>query len=65
MCFDLAADIVEYSLRDLLSTEGGFFSAEDADSAQVRGGKKSGMPLSNVYIDDSLTSYRGLILYLG
>jgi len=29
---DIAREIFEYVLRDLLSTEGGFFSAEDADS---------------------------------
>jgi hypothetical protein len=41
-CFDLAADILKYCLRDLRSPEGGFYTAEDADSAQERGGKKSG-----------------------
>ncbi len=29
---DIAREIFEYVLRDLISTEGGFFSAEDADS---------------------------------
>ena len=42
MCLDLAADILEYSLDNLMSTEGAFFSAEDADSAAVKGGHESG-----------------------
>lgn len=42
ICFDLAADILEYTLRDLYSPEGGFFSAEDADSAPASGAKKAG-----------------------
>lgn len=33
-CLDLAADIIEYSSRDLLSKDGGFYSAEDADSSE-------------------------------
>ncbi|KAK8843499.1 hypothetical protein IAR55_007159 [Kwoniella newhampshirensis] len=41
ICFDLAADLLEYSLRDLRSPEGGFWSAEDADSASESGAKKS------------------------
>jgi hypothetical protein len=41
LCFDLAADIIDYSLRDLLSPEGAFYSAEDADSALKEGEKKS------------------------
>ncbi|KAK6904460.1 hypothetical protein I203_105273 [Kwoniella mangroviensis CBS 8507] len=41
LCFDLASDILEYALRDLQSPEGGFWSAEDADSASEKGGKKS------------------------
>ncbi|WWC64299.1 uncharacterized protein I303_106909 [Kwoniella dejecticola CBS 10117] len=41
LCFDLAADILEYTLRDLKSPEGGFWSAEDADSAPAKGAKKS------------------------
>jgi hypothetical protein len=40
-CFDLAADIITYSLRDLLSPEGAFYSAEDADSARRETDKKS------------------------
>lgn len=40
-CFDLAADIVAYSIRDLLSPEGAFYSAEDADSARRETEKKS------------------------
>jgi uncharacterized protein YyaL (SSP411 family) len=43
VCFDLAANILEYSLRDLLSDKGGFYSAEDADSALKKGDKKSGI----------------------
>ena len=42
LCFDLAADILEYSIRDLLGSDGAFFSAEDADSAPEPGMKKSG-----------------------
>lgn len=34
VCLDLAADIIEYSARDLQSPEGGFYSAEDADSSE-------------------------------
>lgn len=34
VCFDLAADILEYTARDLRSPAGAFFSAEDADSAE-------------------------------
>lgn len=41
LCFDLASDIIDYSLRDLLSSEGAFYSAEDADSALKEGEKKS------------------------
>ena len=41
-CLDLATDIMEYSIRDLLGKEGAFFSAEDADSAPSPGAKKSG-----------------------
>ncbi|WWC91430.1 uncharacterized protein L201_006376 [Kwoniella dendrophila CBS 6074] len=41
LCFDLAADILEYCLRDLKSPEGGFWSAEDADSAPEKDAKKS------------------------
>jgi len=41
LCYDLAADIIEYSLRDLLSPEGAFYSAEDADSALKEGEEKS------------------------
>lgn len=41
ICFDLAADIIEYTLRDLLSPEGAFYSAEDADSARRETEKKS------------------------
>jgi hypothetical protein len=41
LCYDLAADIIDYSLRDLLSPEGAFYSAEDADSALEEGDKKS------------------------
>jgi uncharacterized protein YyaL (SSP411 family) len=41
VCFDLAADIIEYSLRDLRSPQGGFYSAEDADSARRETEKKS------------------------
>ncbi|KAL7421404.1 hypothetical protein Q5752_004289 [Cryptotrichosporon argae] len=40
VCFDLAADIIKYSLRDLRSPLGGFFSAEDADSAPAPGATK-------------------------
>ena len=32
MCADVAADTLEYVLRDLTSQDGGFYSAEDADS---------------------------------
>ncbi|KAK4687960.1 uncharacterized protein P7C73_g2148, partial [Tremellales sp. Uapishka_1] len=41
MCLDLANDMLEYTFRDLLSPEGCFWSAEDADSAAVAGGKKT------------------------
>jgi uncharacterized protein YyaL (SSP411 family) len=41
LCYDLAADMIDYSLRDLLSPEGAFYSAEDADSALKEGDKKS------------------------
>ncbi|OXB33714.1 cold-induced thioredoxin domain-containing protein [Cryptococcus neoformans] len=41
LCYDLAADILKYTLRDLKSPEGGFWSAEDADSAEYKGAKKS------------------------
>lgn len=34
VCLDLAADILEYSARDLQSKTGGFYSAEDADSSE-------------------------------
>ena len=40
-CFDIAADIITYSLRDLLSPEGAFYSTEDADSARRETEKKS------------------------
>lgn len=42
VCLELAADILEYSMRDLLGSDGAFFSAEDADSAPQPGAKKSG-----------------------
>ncbi|WVW79178.1 hypothetical protein I302_101144 [Kwoniella bestiolae CBS 10118] len=42
VCFDLASDILEYTLRDLQSPEGGFWSAEDADSANEKGKKSEG-----------------------
>jgi len=35
LCLDLAADILEYTARDLRSPDGGFYSAEDADSAET------------------------------
>ncbi|WRT68799.1 uncharacterized protein IL334_005779 [Kwoniella shivajii] len=41
VCFDLAGDILEYSIRDLQSPDGGFWSAEDADSAPTKGARKS------------------------
>ncbi|WVF67216.1 hypothetical protein IAT40_001964 [Kwoniella sp. CBS 6097] len=41
LCFDLAADILEYSLRILKHPRAGFWSAEDADSAPEKGAKKS------------------------
>nr|XP_019009574.1 cold-induced thioredoxin domain-containing protein [Kwoniella pini CBS 10737]OCF48355.1 cold-induced thioredoxin domain-containing protein [Kwoniella pini CBS 10737] len=41
LCFDLAADILKYTLRDLKSPDGGFWSAEDADSPPSKGAKKS------------------------
>ncbi|GHJ87715.1 hypothetical protein NliqN6_4117 [Naganishia liquefaciens] len=34
ICQDLAADILEYTARDLRSPDGGFYSAEDADSGE-------------------------------
>lgn len=34
ICLDLAADLLEYTARDLRSPSGGFLSAEDADSAE-------------------------------
>ncbi len=34
---DVATDILEYTLRDMTSSEGGFFSAEDADSEGKEG----------------------------
>jgi hypothetical protein len=34
ICQDLAADILEYTARDLRSHDGGFYSAEDADSGE-------------------------------
>ena len=37
VCFDLAADILRYVLRDLKTPQGGFFGAEDADSAPAPG----------------------------
>ena len=42
ICFDLANDGLEYTLRDLQSKEGGFWSAEDADSSLKPGLAKSG-----------------------
>lgn len=42
ICELLAADILDYCLRDLLSPLGGFFGAEDADSAPALGAKKLG-----------------------
>ncbi|OCF34161.1 cold-induced thioredoxin domain-containing protein [Kwoniella heveanensis BCC8398] len=41
LCFDLAADILEYTLRVLKHPRAGFWSAEDADSAPEEGAKKS------------------------
>ncbi|ODN80063.1 cold-induced thioredoxin domain-containing protein [Cryptococcus wingfieldii CBS 7118] len=41
ICQDLAADTLKYTLRDLQSPEGGFWSAEDADSAAGPGAKKT------------------------
>ncbi|WVQ72154.1 hypothetical protein IAR50_001699 [Cryptococcus sp. DSM 104548] len=41
ICQDLAADTLKYVLRDLQSPEGGFWSAEDADSAPAPGAKKT------------------------
>lgn len=34
ICRDLAANILEYTARDLRSPDGGFYSAEDADSGE-------------------------------
>jgi hypothetical protein len=34
VCQDLAADIIEYVSRDLVSKMGGIYSAEDADSGE-------------------------------
>ncbi|KAJ9125893.1 hypothetical protein QFC24_002678 [Naganishia onofrii] len=34
ICQDLAADIIQYTTRDLRSPDGGFYSAEDADSGE-------------------------------
>jgi uncharacterized protein YyaL (SSP411 family) len=36
----LARDILDYLRRDMTHPEGGIFSAEDADSAAVPGGRK-------------------------
>lgn len=44
----MATDVLEYCLRDLLSPRGGFFGAEDADSAPAPGAKKLGEPDTSV-----------------
>src|SRR5438094_6166660 len=38
----VARDILDYVARDMTSKEGGFFSAEDADSPAVAGGREPG-----------------------
>jgi uncharacterized protein len=38
----VARDVLDYVARDMTSKEGGFFSAEDADSSAVAGGGDSG-----------------------
>ena len=44
ICEDLAADIIDYVSRNLVSADGGMFNAEDADSGESleNPGKKSG-----------------------
>lgn len=64
LCYDLAADILKYTLRDLKSPEGGFWSAEDADSAEYKGAKKSGMlPLPSILLMTHSFA-RGSVLHL-
>lgn len=64
LCYDLAADILKYTLRDLKSPEGGFWSAEDADSAEYKGAKKSGMlPLASILLMTHSFA-RGSVLHL-
>ncbi len=65
VCFDLAADILEYSMRDLLAQEGAFFGAEDADSAPRPGAKKSGKLSHKVIAQLSWCSVRGSVLHMG
>jgi len=38
----LARDVLDYALRDLVSPEGGFYAAEDADSDDASGGHAEG-----------------------
>jgi len=49
ICEDLAADIIDYVSRNLISPEGGMYNAEDADSGESleNPDKKSGKSLCN------------------
>lgn len=68
VCQDLAADILEYTTRDLRSPDGGFYSAEDADSGESleHPEKHIGAYLSSENVSSvSDIAYRGWFLRLG
>jgi uncharacterized protein YyaL (SSP411 family) len=56
---DVARDVVEYVLRDMRSSEGAFYSAEDADSAIDAGGSRQGEGAFYVWTAEGVRSVLG------
>ncbi|MDG4476680.1 thioredoxin domain-containing protein [Thiovibrio frasassiensis] len=56
---NVAQDILDYVLRDMTSPEGGFYSAEDADSIQAGNPKIHGEGLFYLWTQDEIVSILG------
>ncbi|MEI6073553.1 MAG: thioredoxin domain-containing protein [Verrucomicrobiae bacterium] len=56
---DTARDTLDYVLRNMTSAEGGFFSAEDADSAMVSGSQEKAEGVFYVWTADEIEAALG------